>query len=56
MPTGAAVTQSVVLGVFRRNLDLLRAVVLDALRRPPAECDCLCTDALDGINPPLLEG
>ncbi|WBB77327.1 S-methyl-5'-thioadenosine phosphorylase [Micromonospora sp. WMMD882] len=50
---GHAVTQDEVFRVFAENTNLLRAILLDALAALPAERDCPCGSALDGISLPV---
>lgn len=51
---GSAVTQEEVFRVFGENTARLRGVLLDALVALPAERDCPCGHALDGIAVPEL--
>ncbi|WP_435204714.1 S-methyl-5'-thioadenosine phosphorylase [Micromonospora sp. bgisy143] len=50
---GETVTQDEVFRVFAANTDRLRDVLLDALAALPAEQDCACGRALDGIKLPF---
>lgn len=50
---GHAVTQEEVFRVFAENTDRLRGVLLDAVAALPAERDCPCAGALDGITLPF---
>jgi 5'-methylthioadenosine phosphorylase len=47
------VTLDEVLRVFGENTERLRAVLLDAVQRLPAERDCACGHALDGFTLPF---
>ena len=47
------VTLDEVLRVFGENTERLRAVLLDAVQRLPAERDCACGHALDGLTLPF---
>ncbi|MGW1177899.1 S-methyl-5'-thioadenosine phosphorylase [Kitasatospora sp. NPDC002543] len=47
--TGDGVTHAQVLEVFSGNVDRLRAVLFEALESLPAERDCVCSHALDGV-------
>ncbi len=47
------VTLDEVLRVFGENTERLRAVLLDAVQRLPAERDCACGRALDGLTLPF---
>ncbi|SCG40679.1 S-methyl-5'-thioadenosine phosphorylase [Micromonospora inositola] len=51
--SGESVTQEEVFRVFAENTDRLRGVLLDALAALPAERDCPCGHALDGIKLPF---
>ncbi len=51
--TGASVTQEEVFRVFGENTDRLRALLLDAVAALPADRDCPCGRALDGITLPI---
>ncbi|MFF9640944.1 nucleoside phosphorylase-I family protein [Kitasatospora aureofaciens] len=46
---GDGVTHAEVLEVFAGNVDRLRTVLFKALGRLPAERDCGCSHALDGV-------
>ncbi|MFI5527316.1 S-methyl-5'-thioadenosine phosphorylase [Kitasatospora sp. NPDC051853] len=48
--TGEGVTHAEVLEVFGRNVDRLRTVLFKALEALPAERDCVCSHALDGLE------
>ncbi|MCW3814728.1 S-methyl-5'-thioadenosine phosphorylase [Micromonospora sp. DR5-3] len=48
-----SVTQEEVFRVFAENTNVLRAVLLDAVAALPAERDCPCGHALDGIKLPF---
>jgi 5'-methylthioadenosine phosphorylase len=50
---GESVTQEEVFRVFGENTDRLRGVLLDAVAALPAERDCPCGHALDGIKLPF---
>ncbi len=50
---GESVTQEEVFRVFAENTDRLRGVLLDAVAALPAERDCPCGHALDGITLPF---
>lgn len=50
---GGSVTQEEVFRVFGENTDRLRGVLLDAVAALPAERDCPCGQALDGIKLPF---
>ncbi|MCP3783035.1 S-methyl-5'-thioadenosine phosphorylase [Micromonospora sp. A3M-1-15] len=50
---GGSVTQEEVFRVFGENTDRLRGVLLDAVAALPAERDCPCGRALDGIKLPF---
>ncbi|SCG43015.1 S-methyl-5'-thioadenosine phosphorylase [Micromonospora halophytica] len=50
---GGSVTQEEVFRVFAENTDRLRAVLLDAVAALPADRDCPCGHALDGITLPF---
>ncbi|MER5332970.1 S-methyl-5'-thioadenosine phosphorylase [Micromonospora sp. NPDC002717] len=50
---GGAVTQEEVFRVFGENTDRLRGLLLDAVAALPAERDCDCGRALDGITLPI---
>ncbi|TDB71122.1 S-methyl-5'-thioadenosine phosphorylase [Micromonospora sp. KC723] len=50
---GESVTQAEVFRVFAENTDRLRGVLLDAVAALPAERDCPCGHALDGIKLPF---
>jgi 5'-methylthioadenosine phosphorylase len=50
---GEGVTMGEVYRVFAENIDRLRPVVADLVAALPAERDCPCAHALDGINLPL---
>ena len=50
---GESVTQEEVFRVFGENTDRLRALLLDAVAALPAERDCPCGRALDGITLPI---
>jgi 5'-methylthioadenosine phosphorylase len=50
---GHGVTQEEVFRVFGENTDRLRTVLMDALAALPAERDCPCAHALDGIDLPF---
>ncbi|MFI6328619.1 S-methyl-5'-thioadenosine phosphorylase [Micromonospora chersina] len=50
---GLSVTQEEVFRVFGENTDRLRGVLLDAVAALPAERDCPCGRALDGIKLPF---
>lgn len=50
---GGSVTQEEVFRVFAENTDRLRGVLLDAVAALPAERDCPCGHALDGIKLPF---
>ncbi|MEO3778156.1 S-methyl-5'-thioadenosine phosphorylase [Micromonospora sp. B11E3] len=50
---GESVTQEEVFRVFRENTDRLRGVLRDAVAALPAERDCPCGHALDGIKLPF---
>jgi 5'-methylthioadenosine phosphorylase len=47
------VTHEEVFRVFGENIDRLRAVLLDAIAALPAERECACQHALDGLTLPL---
>lgn len=47
------VTQEEVFRVFGENTDRLRNVLLDAIGQLPAERDCPCAHALDGLTLPI---
>jgi 5'-methylthioadenosine phosphorylase len=47
------VTHEEVFRVFGENIDRLRAVLLDAIAALPAERDCACGHALDGMTLPF---
>jgi 5'-methylthioadenosine phosphorylase len=47
------VTHEEVFRVFGENIDRLRAVLLDAIAALPAERDCACGHALDGLTLPF---
>lgn len=49
--TGDGVSQKEVFKAFADNVDRLRTVLFDAVRALPADRDCLCSHALDGVNP-----
>ncbi|WP_406037640.1 S-methyl-5'-thioadenosine phosphorylase [Micromonospora sp. NBC_00898] len=51
--SGESVTQEEVFRVFGENTDRLRGVLLDAVAALPAERDCPCGRALDGIKLPF---
>ncbi|MEU6974243.1 S-methyl-5'-thioadenosine phosphorylase [Kitasatospora aureofaciens] len=46
---GDGVTHAEVLEVFAGNVDRLRTVLFKALERLPAERDCVCSHALEGV-------
>ncbi|MGW2713747.1 S-methyl-5'-thioadenosine phosphorylase [Streptomyces sp. NPDC001356] len=48
-----SVAQEDVYEVFARNMEMLRGLVLDTIGLLPAERDCRCSRALDGMEPPL---
>jgi 5'-methylthioadenosine phosphorylase len=48
--TGGGVTMAEVLRVFRANLGRLRDLLLQLVTRLPAERDCPCGQALDGLD------
>ncbi|SDS73146.1 methylthioadenosine phosphorylase [Streptomyces sp. TLI_053] len=48
--SGAGVTHGEVLQEFARNVDRLRTVLFKAVERLPAERDCPCPHALDGLT------
>jgi 5'-methylthioadenosine phosphorylase len=49
-----SVTHTEVLAVFARNIERLRALVLETVRLLPAEnTDCACAHALDGMELPI---
>ncbi|MEW2289140.1 S-methyl-5'-thioadenosine phosphorylase [Streptomyces sp. NPDC047841] len=48
-----SVAQEDVYEVFARNMEMLRGLVLDTIDLLPAERDCRCSRALDGMEPPL---
>ncbi len=50
---GPGVTHQEVLEVFARSIDRLRGVLTTAVARLPAERDCACGHALDGLNLPF---
>jgi 5'-methylthioadenosine phosphorylase len=50
---GESVTQEEVFRVFAANTDRLRGVLLDAVAALPADRDCPCGHALDGIKLPF---
>ncbi|MBO4164130.1 MULTISPECIES: S-methyl-5'-thioadenosine phosphorylase [Micromonospora] len=50
---GDSVTQEEVFRVFGENTDRLRGVLLDAVAALPADRDCPCGHALDGISTPF---
>jgi 5'-methylthioadenosine phosphorylase len=50
---GAAVTQEEVFRVFGENTTRLRGLLLDVVAALPAERDCPCPHALDGITVPI---
>jgi 5'-methylthioadenosine phosphorylase len=50
---GAAVTQEEVFRVFGENTTRLRSLILDVVAALPAERDCPCPHALDGITVPI---
>jgi 5'-methylthioadenosine phosphorylase len=50
---GEGVTHAEVLEVFGENVGRLRGVVAAAIERLPADRDCPCPDALDGIKLPF---
>jgi 5'-methylthioadenosine phosphorylase len=50
---GAGVTHAEVLEVFAANIDRLRPMVADLVDALPAERDCPCAHALDGIALPM---
>ncbi|MET7965371.1 S-methyl-5'-thioadenosine phosphorylase [Micromonospora sp. NPDC005305] len=50
---GGSVTQEEVFRVFAENTDRLRGVLLDAVAALPAERDCPCGRALEGIKLPF---
>jgi 5'-methylthioadenosine phosphorylase len=50
---GHGVTQEEVFAVFAENTDRLRPVLLDAVAALPAERDCPCVHALDGLDLPV---
>ncbi|MFJ1794738.1 S-methyl-5'-thioadenosine phosphorylase [Kitasatospora griseola] len=47
---GEGVTHEEVLKVFSENIERLRTVILDLVTELPAERDCLCSRALDGVD------
>ncbi|WP_441248492.1 S-methyl-5'-thioadenosine phosphorylase [Kitasatospora sp. McL0602] len=47
--TGEGVTHAEVLEVFSRNVGRLRTVLFKALEALPADRDCICSHALDGL-------
>lgn len=47
---GGSVTQAEVFQVFRDNTDRLRSLLLDVVTALPAEQDCACARALDGLH------
>jgi 5'-methylthioadenosine phosphorylase len=49
--SGAGVTMAEVLRVFGENVGRLRDVLLEAIARLPADRDCPCSRALDGLDP-----
>ena len=51
--SGESVTQEEVFRVFAENTDRLRGVLLDAVAALPAERNCPCGHALDGIKLPF---
>ena len=53
MEAGDSVTQEEVFRVFGENTDRLRGVLLDAVAALPADRDCPCGHALDGIRTPF---
>ncbi|SCL19353.1 S-methyl-5'-thioadenosine phosphorylase [Micromonospora inyonensis] len=50
---GHSVTQEEVFRVFGENTDRLRDILLDAVAALPAERECTCASALDGIKLPF---
>jgi 5'-methylthioadenosine phosphorylase len=48
--TGDGVTHEEVLKVFAGNVDRLRTVLFGVVRALPADRDCLCSHALDGLD------
>ncbi|MER7889216.1 S-methyl-5'-thioadenosine phosphorylase [Micromonospora sp. NPDC094482] len=53
LAVGETVTQGEVFRFFGENTDRLRGVLLDAIAALPAERDCACGRALDGITLPF---
>ncbi|NJP31984.1 S-methyl-5'-thioadenosine phosphorylase [Micromonospora thermarum] len=53
VPGGGSVTQEEVFRVFGENTDRLRGLLLEAVRALPAERDCDCGRALEGITLPF---
>ena len=51
---GSAVTQAEVFRVFGENTDRLRTLLFDVLPALPAQGDCVCGTALDGIRTDLV--
>jgi 5'-methylthioadenosine phosphorylase len=51
--TGHGVTQDEVFRVFAENMTVLRMVLLDAVAALPADRDCPCAHALDGLKLPI---
>ncbi|TQF06728.1 S-methyl-5'-thioadenosine phosphorylase [Kitasatospora acidiphila] len=47
---GEGVTHAEVLEVFARNVDRLRGVLFKAVEALPADRDCVCSHALDGVE------
>ena len=50
---GSGVTHSEVLEVFARNVDRLRALLLEVIPALPRERTCSCPHALDGLHLPI---
>jgi 5'-methylthioadenosine phosphorylase len=50
---GEGVTQAEVFRVFAENIGRLREVLVKAIENLPAERDCPCPHALDGLEPPI---
>lgn len=50
---GQGVSHAGVLEVFARNVERLRSLLLSAIPALPAQRDCACAAALDGIRLPL---
>ncbi|MFJ6212578.1 S-methyl-5'-thioadenosine phosphorylase [Streptomyces sp. NPDC092296] len=48
--TGEGVTHDEVLAVFAQNVGRLRTVLFDVVAGLPAERDCICSHALDGLE------